>query len=158
MTLSDLSDLAQILGSLGVIFSLIFVALELRKNTAQSRLANYGDMVNRFMSVFSMTNDPELAKLVARGRKSYVDLADDEKISYGYYLENICIAFEGLLHYDRAVVHKAGESRGMFNRHIRYQLGFPGAREWFDWFERERGFPSTLMKAIHEALDEEPAQ
>ena len=158
MTLSDLSDLSQILGSLGVIFSLIFVALELRKNTAQSRLANYGDMVNRFMSVFSMTNDPELAKLVARGRKSYMDLADDEKISYGYYLENICIAFEGLLHYDRAVVHKAGESRGMFNRHIRYQLGFPGAREWFDWFERERGFPPALMIAIHAALDEKPAQ
>ena len=157
MTLSAFANLAEIIGSLGVILSLIFVALELRKNTAQSRLANYGDMVNRFMSVFSMTNDPELAKLVVKGRNSYVNLADDEKISFGYYLENVCIAFEGLLHYDRAVVHRAGDSRGMFDRHIRYQLGFPGAREWFDWFERERGFPPTLMKAIHEALDQEPA-
>lgn len=156
MTLSELSDLAQILGSLGVILSLIFVALELRKNTAQSRLANYGDMVDRFISVYGMTTDLELARLIAKGRKSYVNLADDEKISFGHYLENVCIALETLLHYDRSVVHRIGESSSLFNKHLRYHLGFTGSREWFDAFERERGFPAPFMKAIHAALDEDP--
>jgi len=158
MTLSELSDLAQVLGSLGVIISLIFVALELRKNTAQSRLANYGDMVDRFISVYGMTTDLELARLVANGRKSYANLSDEEKISFGHYLENVCIALETLLQYDRSVVHRIGESSSLFNKHLRYHLGFPGSREWFDAFEQERGFPAPFMKAIHAALDEGPAQ
>ena len=152
MTLSELADLAQILGSLGVIVSLAFVALELRKTTDQSKLANYGDVVDRFMSVYSASHDLDLAKLVAKGRKSYASLSDEERISFGHYLENMCIALESLLQYDKAVVHKVGESSSLFGKHIRYHLGFPGAREWFEAFEQERGFPVPFTKAIHEAL------
>lgn len=153
MPLEQLAFIADILGSVGVIVSLIFVAYELNKSTAQSRLANYGDMVDRFMFAYSQSNDPELAKLIAKGRKSYANLTEDEKISFGHYLENICIALESLLQYDKAVVHRVGESSSMFKKHIRYHLGFPGAREWFDEFEQVRGFPVPFMQAIHEALD-----
>ena len=153
MPLSALADLAQIIGTLGVIGSLLLVAVELRKNTSQSKLANYGDMVDRFMTVYSHTNDIELARLIAKGRKSYRNLSEDEKISFGHYVEQVCIALESLLQYDAAVVHRVGESSGLFAKHLRFHLGFPGAREWFDEFEVQRGFPAPFMKAVHGVLD-----
>jgi hypothetical protein len=153
MTLSILSEISQIVASLGVIVSLLFVAMELRKNTAQSRLSNYSDLVNRYNAVYAATNDIRMSELVIRGRKSYTALNDAEKLSFGHYLEQICIANESSLVYDDSLVHQKGLSSTLWAKHIRFHLGFPGAREWFDEFERQRGFPETYMGAIHSVLD-----
>ena len=77
-----------------------FVAFEIRKNAAQARQANWGNAADRFNAVYSQTNDIELAKLVVKGRQSYHDLSEAEKVSFGHYLEQICIAIE-----DDVVVH-----------------------------------------------------
>ena len=155
MTLEQLSFVAEIIGSLGVIISLLFVGAELRKSTVQSKLSNYGDMVNRFMSVYAATNDLELSRLITKGRKSYTNLTEEEKLSFGHYLENLCIALESLLQYDKAVVHRPGETQGLFDKHLAYHMSFPGAREWFRAFEQERGFPPPFMQEIHRVLHQE---
>jgi len=152
MNLSALSEVSQIVASLGVIVSLVFVALELRKNTAQSKLSNYSDLVNRYISVYAITNDIGMSELVTRGRQSYASLSDAEKLSFGHYLEQICIANESSLIYDDSVVHKRGLSSTLWAKHIRYHLSFPGAREWFEEFEQQRGFPLTYSSAIHSVL------
>jgi hypothetical protein len=152
MNLSVLSEVSQIVASLGVIVSLVFVALELRKNTAQSKLSNYSDLVNRYISVYAITNEIAMSELITRGRQSYAALSDAEKLSFGHYLEQICIANESSLIYDDSVVHKKGLSSTLWAKHIRYHLSFPGAREWFKEFEQQRGFPHTYMSAIHSVL------
>ena len=156
MTLSAIADLSQIVASLGVIVSLVFVALELRKNTAQTRLSNYSDLVNRYNAVYAITNDIGMAELIVRGRQSYAALSDAERLSFGGYLEQICIANESSLVYDDSIVHQRGLSSSLWAKHIRFHLGFPGAREWFDEFEQQRGFPTNYMKAIHAVLDKDP--
>ena len=155
MTLSALAALSEIVASLGVIVSLLFVALELRKNTAQSRLSNYSDLVNRYNAVYAATNDIRMSELIVRGRQSYAALSDAEKLSFGHYLEQICIANESSLVYDNSLVHQKGLSRTLWAKHIRFHLGFRGAREWFEEFEQQRGFPETYMNAIHSVLDGE---
>jgi hypothetical protein len=156
MTLSALASISEIVASLGVIISLIFVALELRKNTAQSKLSNYSDMINRYNSVYAITNDIGMSELIVRGRQSYAALSDAEKLSFGHYLEQVCIANESSLVYDESVVHQKGLSKTLWAKHIRFHLGFPGAREWFNEFEQQRGFPPTYMSAIHSVIDEDP--
>ena len=154
MNLDGLASLAEIVSSLGVIASLIFVAWEIRKNTAQTRLANYGSLVDRYNAVYAQTDDIELAGLIARGRKSYRDLSDAERISFGHYLEQVCIANESMLIFAQAHVHDRESNLALFRKHIRFHLGFPGAREWFDEFERQRGFPEPFMREIHKAIDD----
>ena len=158
MNLSALSEASQVVASIGVIVSLIFVALELRKNTAQSRLSNYSDLVNRYNAAYAITNDIAMAELIVRGRQSYAALSDAEKLSFGHYLEQICIANESSLIYDDSLVHQKGISRTVWAKHIRFHLGFPGAREWFDEFEQQRGFPPTYMSAIHSVLDDSASE
>jgi len=152
MTLSELSEVSQVVASLGVIVSLVFVALELRKNTAQSKLSNYSDLINRYITVYAITNDADMSELIVRGRQSYMALSEAEKLSFGHYLEQICAANESSLIYDDSVVHQKGLSSTLWAKHIRYHLGFPGAREWFEEFEQQRGFPPTYMSAIHSVL------
>jgi len=114
-------------------------------------------MINRYNTVYSITNDIAMSELIVRGRQSYAALSDAEKISFGHYLEQICIANESSLIYDDSVVHKKGLSSTLWARHIRFHLGFPGAREWFDEFAQQRGFPDTYMSAIRTVLDRDLA-
>ncbi len=50
-----MAEFSRIVASLGVIVLLAFVALELRKNTARSKLANYSDLVNLYIAVYTVT-------------------------------------------------------------------------------------------------------
>jgi hypothetical protein len=154
MTLAALADLSQVIASLGVVVTLIFVGMELRKSTAQSRLSNYSEMINRYNAVYAITNDIAMSELIVRGRQSYAALSEAEKLTFGHYLEQVCIANESSLVYDDSIVHQKGLSSSLWARHIRFHLGFPGSREWFDEFEEQRGFPSTYMSAIHSVLDD----
>ncbi|MFC1720347.1 hypothetical protein ACFL00_04320 [Pseudomonadota bacterium] len=154
MTITELANIAEIASGIGVIASLIFVALEIRKGTVQSKLTNWGSLVDRYNAVYSQTNDIALANLVARGRKSYADLSEGEKIAFGHYLEQLCIANEGLLVYAQTMVHGREDALEVFNRQIGFHLGFKGSREWFEDFERQRSFPAPLMQAIHCAIDQ----
>jgi hypothetical protein len=129
MNLEQYAQIAEIIASIAVVASLIFVALEIRKNTRQPEIANRNALVDRFNAVYLQTNDLGLANLVAKGRESCSDLSAGEKISFGHY-------------------------PGLFRRHIRYHLGFKGSRQWYEEFSRVRGFPPMLAVAHGEALEQ----
>ncbi len=133
--------------------SLIFVALEIRKNTRESEIANWGTIADRFNTVYSQTNDIQLANLVAKGRKSYSDLSDGEKISFGHHLEQMCIANQAFLILAKDQVHESDINLTMFRKHMRFHLGFKGSREWYEEFEKVRGFPPKVGAAIREAIE-----
>ena len=40
----------------------------------------------------------------------------------------------------------------LFNRHVRWHMDCEGARDWFEKFSAERGFPEDLNRAICQAL------
>jgi len=153
MTLEQYSYVAEIIGSGAVIASLIFVALEIRKNTRESELANWSSLVDRYNAVYSQTDDIQLANLVAKGRKSYADLSEGEKISFGHYLEQVCIANESMLVLAQHQVHDKDANLELFRKHIRFHLGFKGSREWYDEFDKLRGFPRDFRAAINKALE-----
>ena len=152
MTIAEYASLAEIVASLGVIASLLFVGFQIRQSIAQTKLVNYGSLVDRFNAVYAQTDDIQLANLLVKGRKSYRDLAEAEKIAFGHYLEQICICCETLLILARAHVHDQEVNFALFRKHIRFHLGFKGAREWFDEFESVRGFPASYMREIREAI------
>ena len=153
MSLEQYSYLAEIIASIAVVASLLFVALEIRKNTRESELANYGSVVDRYMAVYRRTDNIELANLVAKGRESYSDLSEGEKISFGHYLEQMCIANEGILVLSEELNTDRDANLALFRKHIRYHLGFVGSREWYDEFEKVRGFPPQFAASIRDAIE-----
>ena len=64
-------DLAQLAAALGVILSMLTVAKQIYDNTQQAKLANWGVLSERYMSVYSQTSNLELAEIIVRGREDY---------------------------------------------------------------------------------------
>lgn len=153
MSFSDLANLADVLAALGVIASLLFVGIEIRKNTSQTRLSNWQTVIGGFRDQWSRTHDRELADLLSKGRRSYRDLTDGEKITFGHYLEELCLTYETMAELAGKQIREPGTVRDMYQRHMQFHFGFPGTREWLDEFESQRGFPPEMSSRIHEALD-----
>jgi hypothetical protein len=112
-----------------------------------------GSHANLYMAVYRRTDNIELANLVAKGRKSYSDLSEGEKISFGHYLEQMCIANEGILVLSEEFNTDRDLNLALFRKHIKYHLGFIGSKEWYVEFEKVRGFPPQLAAAIHDAIE-----
>ena len=152
MDLVQITVFAELFAAVGVIASLIFVAFEIRKNAAQTRQANWGNAADRFNAVYSQTDDIELAKLVVKGRQSYHDLSEAEKVSFGHYLEQICIAIEALLVHGESLAHGREVMMALAKKHLAFHLGFPGSRQWYDEFDQQRGYPPAMREFIREAI------
>jgi len=106
----------------------------------------------RYMSVYRQGANLEFADVIVRGHENYDELTNSEKIAFGFFLENACIANEGALVMSKDVHRDDDSMVELFNRHIRWHIGSKGGRRWFEEFERQRAFPSDLSKAIHLAI------
>lgn len=124
MTLAEFAGTAEMVVAGGVIASLPVVAWEIRKNTSQSKQANWGGI----------------------GRSFQCGIRSDR------YLEQICTANPGLLVYARDELHAFEQMNSLFEEHIRFHLGFQGSREWWEEFHNERGFPKADTDAINRAI------
>jgi hypothetical protein len=152
MSLAEITALADLLAAAGVIASLIFVAFEIRKNTAQTRQANWGTAADRFNAVYAQSDDIELAELIVRGRQKYHDLSEAEKLSFGHYLEQLCIAIEALLVHGESLAHGREAMLALAKKHLAFHLGFPGARQWYEEFDEQRGYPPQMRQFIRDAI------
>lgn len=153
MHLSNLADLADLLAALGVIISLVFVVLELRRNTHAIKQSNWDNWVDREQRIGSDIADPHLSDVIARGRQSYFALSPADRLAFGRYhvvlttqIEAIILKSEEQENYDPALSETA----------FRYYFGFPGTREWFAEYRRILWFPAYLIVAIDKAIAEGP--
>jgi hypothetical protein len=65
---------------------------------------------------------------------SYLALSDVKIISFGHYLERLCIANGWSLVFERNFTREQGAMVNLFNRHIGFHPGFQGSIEWSEQF------------------------
>lgn len=86
-----LQQTAQILGGIGVIASLIYVAIQIRNNARAVRAATYHQVSNSFISYWDgLANNPETLSVLLRGAKDFASLDDNVELSR-YYLATMAI-------------------------------------------------------------------
>ena len=82
MSLADFASVAEIVGAIGVIITLIYLTLELRRNTAATRQQSYHNLVTRRSTWFdNYTLNPDLVKIFIAGQ-SGDDLDEIESQQY----------------------------------------------------------------------------
>jgi len=74
MTIVDLANLGQIVGSLAVIASLIFVGLQIRQNTKATRATALQLNADYWLNYFSLLADKELSDVYSKGSLGRVEL------------------------------------------------------------------------------------
>ena len=94
MTIFELGALGEFLGSIAVVFTLIYLALQIRQNTRSGRAQSRQTLINQWSSTnWELSRDPELLRIYAEALTNWPDLPNDEKtmfdIGMGHYLANI---------------------------------------------------------------------
>jgi hypothetical protein len=83
MTLEDLYFIASIIAAFSVVVSLIFVGLQVRQNTAATRVAAAQAVHSNFAAWYaSLQNNPELLGISIKGVKEYKALSEIEKAQF----------------------------------------------------------------------------
>lgn len=127
-------EIAELIAAAGVIGGLVFVAIQIRHNTESVRMQTFQTIIDRVAAINSRTCEPAVAEIVARGRKSYSNLSDAEKITFNYYMHERILMYESCLQFERFL---RPEIRDVVHENIRYHFGFPGVKEWWTHGDRE---------------------
>ena len=80
MTLDQLANIGEIIGSIAVIISIIYLAIQIRTNTEAERTSTYQAVVSDFGALNNtMASTPELSHLYVQATENYHQLSADEK-------------------------------------------------------------------------------
>ena len=116
MNLLELGALAQIAGAIAIIISLILVLIELRKTLQQHLLSNTLARSIEVEKMHYQQMDESMANLIVKGRKSYVDLDENEKIRLeSYVLQKLAI-------YSRGYAIAAASAYGQPTQHLKHRI------------------------------------
>jgi len=165
MSIQEWAALAEIIGAVAVVASLIYLAVQVRQNTHElsmslksTELAAFERNVEsgiRIRELFIL--NPEILELYARGAESYAGLDEGDKLRFDMVLRNVFSALQGAyirqLTFGNDPTHFAGSERTL-DRLVRGR----GIRDWLshnnpDWRPQ---FAALVQQRVH--LFEEAAE
>ncbi len=132
MSWEAVSALADSLGAIGVVVSLVYVAIEIRRNTRTMRGATHEVSIEHANSVIlSMGTSPVLAGIVLRGCQDFTSLSKEERLQFGCYWQAAFIGTEGShLQYTRGNLDENVWQRDISV--LRPWLQTPGVQIWWE--------------------------
>ena len=149
MSLSDLSNIAQVVSGLAVLASLLYLSLQIRQNTLAHRASASEARRSAAREQVMMLTDPALAALVLRGHAGDQTMTAVENQRYSAFMSAFFIMFD-----EQFWMHDHGLlDDELFAAQTAVMLGYlsqPGARTaWQFW--KSRGTPA-LQKFVDERL------
>ena len=80
MTLDQFANIGEIIGSVAVIISIVYLAIQIRTNTEAERTSTYQAVVSDFGALNNtMASTPELSHMFVEAMEDYHQLSSDEK-------------------------------------------------------------------------------
>ena len=80
MTMDQLANIGEIIGSIAVIISIVYLAIQIRTNTEAERTSTYQAVVSDFGALNNtMASTPELPHMFIEAMEDYHQLSSDEK-------------------------------------------------------------------------------
>ena len=165
MSIQEWAAIAEIVGAVAVVASLIYLAVQIRQNThglsmslRSTELAAFERNVeagNRIREIFIL--NPDVSELFARGKSSYTDLGSSDKIRFDMLLSNVFSAFQGAyirqLTYGNDPENFAGSER-LLDSYIRCS----GVRDWLgsnnpDWRPQFAALVQRRIKMFEDAAE-----
>jgi hypothetical protein len=148
MTWEAASAIAQILGSVAIVVTLIYLAVQIRQANRATLMAGYhqiNEQWHRWSELVVTTSD--LPGAILRGNASLRDLTAEEALRYGGYAQMFFDIVENYLRLIRQLGLAAEEKvlRSIVSRRI----AAPGMMEW--WRENQSDYSSEMVRWIDKA-------
>jgi len=156
MTLGDLGNLGEFVGSIGVVVSLIYLAVQIREQNRESRAAAIDSLAQQWASFMSGLSASEtLCDIYLRGLEDFDALSRNEKMRFTTVLSQATQITESLYKHHRLGRLDAGMWEG-FNTRMVDVFSHPGVKTWWrlrrHWFSPQiRGYFDEIVGRTNEA-------
>lgn len=150
-----LAAIAELLGAIGVIASLVYLAGQVRSSGNQARQAAIQSVANKMSTVWNQLAAETTGDLWVRGSMGTPNLANEtERVRFSAFLFSLFQPYEELFHYwQRGLVDEwTWESHSSVCHAL---MGTPGFADW--WEMRGDWFSSAFQDHISATLETIPA-
>ena len=144
----------NIIASVGVILSVVFLAYQIKKNTTAVK-ANYSDSLNTTNMEFlrQMIENRELGELMEKAVNSWDELNEDDKRTSNYMFIQLFRHWENMYYqHELSVLDKK-----LWSSHLNTMIGYfhhTGTQEW--WIHRRMAFAEDFRDFLEKT--EKPKQ
>ena len=151
MSFQFITLISNILGTISIIATLIFLVLELRRNLSQYKSANLINRDNQFYSFTNFWSMEENLAVVLKGRENYSSLDEAEKFKFENYIENRVRMFAFSVNSSRV-----SDSLEFHNSRIKDFFKFDGSLECYNVLLSRNVIPNVWDKIIQLGLKRNP--
>jgi hypothetical protein len=129
--LQDFANLGEFVSGVVVILSLVYLAIQVRQNTASIRTENFARALDRISAMQSLlSQNGELARLQARGVRDPSSLTPEERLQLTWWLSEAFGAFEFMFHQSRSGA-LPDEVWNRWAATVGWWVSFPGVQAWW---------------------------
>jgi hypothetical protein len=161
MTLQDLGAIGELVGAIAVVFSLIYLAIQIRLNTRQldeqNKALNLAS-INAVEESFSRFRipvmcDPELANLLQIAQQDISSVPDDRKAQAEMLIWEYVYCWSNFFSRIESGMVTGQEANERVRTNIKNNFKHaPGLKVW--WRENRSRFRSSFAAVVDEAYDE----
>ena len=132
MDLNELANLGEFIGGIAVVFSLVFVGLQIRQNTKSVQAQSELSLSYKFADVHGRANDnPDLSRLYDEALIDPEALSDEDVRRLRWFIAEIFCVYDGAYHlFKRGQISEASWRVKISS--IKAMIGNPVLKEWWD--------------------------
>jgi len=148
MSLEDLGNIGEFVAAVGVIASLIYLAVQIRQNTKWARHQTFQSSLGQTLDWYRLiTEDDDVARIYVAGCESFEQLSYQDKVRFSHLMVQAFAHCEVMLQVGEDRLLRE-ETIDAVNRFIIRQFGHPGVRSW--WEQEGR---SVLARDFRDHVD-----
>jgi|GEM_PF-784330 len=152
MDIATLAAFADILTTLGVLVSVIFVWVELKRSNRENRLGNWFHATGRLNDYRENLTDPALNALILRGRKDINALKPEEAEAFKHHLLQNQLAAQTFIRLQGLGIEPTKVSIRAFRKIVLEAWDHPGPRAWWTEIRADPPVVPTVAALIDEIL------
>ena len=151
-----LSAIGQVVAAIGVIISLIYLALQIREQNKERRRTGINILTVQWSDLVKTGQESrDFAALFLRGMRSFQDLDAPDKLSFSAFFTRYTRNCEGMfIYYRDGALEKAlwDEVERTMNDYFAY----PGVKEW--WTTRKHWLTDDFRTVVEAIIAKNPEQ
>jgi len=154
MDVQTFANIAEIIGAVVVVLSLVYLTIQVRQNTQAQRTENYARALDRLAAIQStLSQDSEISLIFSMGVLDASKLTRLEKVRFNWSLYEAFGAFEFMFHASKTgSINEEVWSR--WSAAVAWWLTFPGVQTW--WKVRPLPFTDSFTSFVEILLEDNP--
>jgi len=150
MELQTLADIGEFMGGLGVVVTLIYLAIQIRSNTQSQRSENYARSLERMASLQArLADDRELTKIYSQGVLDSSQLRLTEKTQFTWILTELFGSLEFMFFQAEQNTIPA-QLWARWELTMKWWLSFPGVITW--WEGKPTPFTTEFTQCVERCI------